>query len=724
MADAGVGRRLSRRSLLKIGALAGGGLALGIHLPVRAELDPEPRSADAKTAPEAPVELAPNAWVRIHGDGRIELVLARSEMGQGVMTALPMLLAEELEVGLDQVQLVIAPVARVYANRLLGVQATGESTSVRDAWTPLREAGAAARALMIAAAASVWEALPSDCQARRGRVHHSDGVRSLSYGELVATASGLAPPDRVALKSPAAWTLIGTSQQRLDTPEKVSGGAHFGLDIRLPGLLFATLYRCPVPGSRVLSWRAAETLKVAGVVDVLAVRNGIGVVAESTWAALQGRARLDVSCRPTVNANLDSQRIRSRLRIGLKGRSAVARKSGDVSLALAAAAHEIEAVYEVGFQPHACMEPMNCTADVQPDRCALYVPTQAQEGARAIASAITGLAPGRISVHTSLLGGGDGRRLEQDFVVDALELSLRVHRPVQVVWTREDDFRHDFFRPMTLHRLRGGLDAEGRVTAWFHRVVGPSVLARLRPDSIRDGIDPFMVEGAADIAYEIPDLRIEYRRADTPAAVGLWRGGGYAHTSFAAECFLDELAAAAGQDPLMMRRHLLAGSPRHLRLLDRIGERAGWGAAATQGLGRGLALVAAFESLIAMVAEVALEGGRVRVHRVFCVVDCGRVVNPDLVRGQIQGGVAYGLTAALKGEISFTDGQVDQLDFEQYPLLRFGEMPEVVIDILPSDADPGGVSGLGVPPIAPAVANAVFALTGERVRSLPIRLAS
>lgn len=724
MAELGSGPLLSRRGFLKVGALAGGGLVLGICLPCRAE-----RAGTAEGASSAPVPkdlpaLAPNAWIRIHADERIELVLARSEAGQGVMTSLPMLLAEELEVGLDQIEVVMAPVAPIYSNRLLGAQATGQSTSARDAWTPLREAGAAARALMIAAAAQVWEVPPSECRAQRGRVHHSDGVRSLSYGELAATASGLTPPELPALKSREAWTLIGTSQQRLDIPEKVSGAARFGLDVRLPGLLFATLYRCPAPGSRVRSWRAAQASKVPGVIDVLAVRNGIAVLADSTWAAMEGRRRLEVSCRPASDRSLDSRRIRSRLEIGLTGGSAVARRDGDVSRALESSAQQIEAVYEVGFQPHVCMEAMNCTADVRADRCALYVPTQAQEEARAVASEITGLPRERVSVHTSLLGGGYGRRLEQDFVVDAVELSMRARRPVQVVWTREDDFRHDYYRPMTLHRLRGGLDAEGRVIAWFHRVVGPSVLARLRPGEMHDSIDDFMVEGAADIPYKVADLRVEYRRADTPAPVGLWRGGGYAHNSFAAECFVDELAILAGRDPLALRRSMLGDSPRYARLLDRVVEIARWGETPRTGRARGLALVSAFGSLIAGVAEVSVEDGRARVHQVFCVADCGQVVHPELVRGQIESGVVYGLTAALKGEITFTDGLVDQSGFDGYPLLRFDEMPEIRVDILPSDADPGGVSGLAVPVVGPAVANALRLLTGKAARSLPIRLSA
>ncbi|NEX20343.1 xanthine dehydrogenase family protein molybdopterin-binding subunit [Thiorhodococcus mannitoliphagus] len=713
MADAANGPGLSRRTLLKVGLMASGGLAFGFRLDA---------SADVETTSPPPGELAPNAWIRIYPDDRIELMLARSEEGQGVMTALSMLIAEELEVGLDQVRVVMAPVAPAYKNRLLGEQATGQSTSVRDAWVRLRDAGATARTLLIRAAASRWQVPTSECHAQRGAVHHSDGLRHLSYGALVEVAAGLAPIEQVALKSPERWRLLGTSPQRLDVPEKVRGRAGFGLDVRLPGLLFATLYRCPTPGSRVQAWVAAEAMRVPGVQDVFAVRSGVAVLADSTWAAIKGRDKLDVSCRPSSNPRLDTQRIEARLRIGLKGRSAVARKRGNVSAALASAAQEIEAIYQIGFQPHACMEPISCTADVRSSTCSLYVPTQAQEAARAVACQMTGLPSERVTVHTSFLGGGYGRRLEQDFVAEAVELSKAARRPVQVLWTREDDFRHDYFRPMTLHRLRGGIDDQGQVTAWFHRVVGPSVLARLKPEAIRDGIDGAMVEGAADLPYEIPALRVEYRRADTPAPIGLWRGGGYAHNCFAVECFIDELASLTGRDPIAMRRQLLVGRVRQQKLLDHVEARFGLSATPPDGRARGLALVSAFASHIAQVAEVSIEAERIKVHRVLCAVDCGSVLHPELVRSQIRSGIAYGLTAALKGEITFTDGEVDQLGFDAYPLLRFDEMPEVVVDLLPNEADPGGVSGLAVPGIAPAVANAVRVLTGKSIRSLPIRL--
>lgn len=710
MADSDSTTGLTRRDLLKIFALSGGGLALGWVWPARAETSETP----------APSRFEPNAWVNIQADGRIQLRLARSEMGQGVMTALAMLLAEELEVGLDQIQIEPAPVDPIYANRLLGEQATGGGTSTRDGWETLREAGALARTLMIAAAARTWDVPESECRAHRARVHHADGTRSLTYGALAATAASLPVPSTVALKGRSDWTLIGTSQRRLDTPLKVRGAARFGLDVRLPGMLHATIARCPVIGAEVSTWNGRAARAVPGVIDVFAVRHGIAVVAETTWAALAGRARLEVDCRPRVNTSVATERLHARLRVGLNGRAPVALKEGDVSRALATAALEIESVYELPFQAHACMEPMNCTADVRSDGCDIHVPTQSQSAAHALARRLTGLPAERIRVHTTFLGGGHGRRREQDFVHDAVELSQRLGRPVQVIWTRADDLQHDYYRPMTLHRLRGGLDADGEPVAWFHRVVGPSVLARRDPGRIRDGIDPLMIDGASSLPYRLPNRRLEYRRADTPIPIGLWRGDGHSHNAFVTECFLDELARAGGRDPLELRRRLLAESPAHLALLDRLAEH--WAVPVPEGQGRGVALVEATASRLALLAEVSIEEGRVRARRFVAVLDCGQVVNPDAVRAQIESGIVFGLTATLKGAITFSAGRVEQADFGDYPLLRFDEMPEVESILIDSDAPPGGVSSIATPAVAPAVANALFSLLGRPFRTLPIWL--
>lgn len=708
---------LTRRELLKVGALAGGGLVLGIALTGRGRAE----TADAPAlSPETP--FAPNAWIRIHGDGRIVLEVARSEMGQGVMTSLCMLIAEELEVPLGRVQTEFAPADPAYVNRLLGQQATGGSTSVREAWTNLREAGAVARDLLVRAAALTWRVPESECRARDARVAHADGKRSLSYGELAALAATLPVPDSAFLKEASEWRLIGTDQPRLDTPDKVAGRARFGIDVRLPGMVFASIERCPIFGGRVRRWDAAAAKASPGVIDVLKVDSGIAVVARDTWSALRARQALKVEWDPVGNGRVDSAAIRLRFRKALEKRGTVARSEGDAKAVLALAATQVEAEYEVPFQAHACMEPMNCTARVTADRCEVYVPTQAQTRTMETVRRLTGLREGQIAVHTTYLGGGFGRRGEQDFVEDAVSLAKRIGRPVQVVWTREDDIRHDFYRPMTLNRMRGGIDGHGNVVAWFHRIVGPSILARIRPAAIRDGIDPTSVEGAANLPYAIPNQRVEYRRADTPVPVGFWRSVGSSQNAYVAECFLDELARAAGRDPYELRRALLAGKPRHLKVLELAAVRGGWGEPAPEGRARGIALAESFGSIVAQVAEISIGDDRqVRVHRVTCAIDCGQVVNPETVRAQMRSGIVFGLTATLKGAITLSRGRVEQGNFDDYPILRANEMPAIEVHIVPSTEDPGGVGEPGTPPIAPAVANAVFAATGQTVRSLPIR---
>ncbi len=702
---------LTRREWLKVTALAGGGLALGLALPARVQ---------AWRAPET--RFAPNAWIRIHGDGRIRLVVARSEMGQGVMTALPMLLAEELEVPMDRVRAEFADADPAYVNRLVGQQLTGGSTSVREAWTRLREAGAAAREMLIEAAAITWGVPESECRARQARVEHADGKRSLGYGELAALAASLPVPDAVFLKGPSEWTLIGTEQPRLDSPDKVSGRARFGLDVRLPGMLFASVERCRIFGGRPRRIAPYGAKTTPGVIDVLKIDGGVAVIARDTWSALRGRRALTVEWDAAGNGDLDTGLIRSRFRKQMDKPGALSRNDGDALSVLRTTSTRVEAEYEVPFQAHACMEPMNCTADVKPNHCAVHVPTQAQGRVVETVRRITGLPPERISVTTTFLGGGFGRRGEQDFVADAVELSLRLKRPVQVIWIREDDIRHDFYRPMTLNRLRAGIDDGGNLVAWFHRIVGPSVLTRIRPSAVRGGVDPTSVEGAANLPYAIPNLRVEYRRADTPVPVGFWRSVGSSQNAYVTECFLDELARAAGKGPLELRRALLAHSPRHLGVLDLAADKSGWDRPMPPGHSRGIAVAESFGSYVAQVAEISIADGRVRVHRVVCALDCGQVINPDTVRAQMQSGIVYGLTAALKGSITIADGGVVEGNFDTYPLLSADEMPIIDVHIVRSDAEPGGVGEPGTPPIAPAVANAVLAATGRPVRRLPIRL--
>lgn len=707
-------REFSRREFLKVGALAGGGLLIALQLPTTSRVE----AASAKEGSA----FAPNAWIRIQGDGQILIEVARSEMGQGVMTSLPMLIAEELEVGLDQVTARFAPVDEAYTNRLIGQQLTGGSTSIRDAWTKLREAGALAREMLIAAAAEAWGVEPDQCRAESGRVHHDASRRQLGYARLAARAARQPVPDGVFLKEPEEFKLIGTRQARLDTSLKVNGAARFGGDVRLPDMLFASVLRCPVFGGTLARLDAQKAKAVEGVHAVLPISTGVAVVAENTWAALQGRERLEVEWDSGEAAGVSSESIREQFRQRLSRPGSVARSEGDTEAALRRAAKTVEAVYEAPFQAHACMEPMNCTADVGDKGCDVWVPTQAQTRTQETAVRITGLPAERVRVHTTFLGGGFGRRGEQDFVTDAVELSQRLKWPIQVIWSREDDIQQDYYRPATYNRLRAGLGEDGRLLAWEHYLVGPSILSRVAPPAVKDGMDRTSTEGAANIPYAIANIRVEYGLENTPVPVGFWRSVGSSQNAFVTECFLDEVAAAAGQDPVALRRRLLAGAPRHKAVLELAAAKAGWGEPLPSGRHRGIAVAESFGSFVAQVAEVSVSAEGVRVHRVVCAVDCGAVVNPDTIEAQMESGIVYGLTATLKSAIRIDGGRVAESNFHDFPLLRMDEMPRVEVHIMDSNENPGGIGEPGTPPIAPAVANAVFAATGKPVRGLPIRV--
>ncbi len=710
--------QLDRRAFCK-GLAAGGGLLLGLHLPLSARAD---TVAGDATAASAPVRFAPNAWIRIDPDGSIAFIVARSEMGQGVMTALPMLIAEELGVGLGQITVRFAPAAPEYTNHLIGQQLTGGSTSVRDAWTKLREAGAVTRWLLVQAAAERWGVAADDCSVTRGEVIHPNGEARLAFGKLASAAAELPMPTGVFLKEPDEWTLIGTPRPRLDVPDKIKGRARFGIDVRLTDMAVASIERCPVFGGKLKSFTADAAKAVPGVKAVLAVEAGVAVVAKDTQAALSGRRALQVEWDLGPDADLSSAELRARFERRLADTGVAVRAEGDPDAAWSGAARTLDAVYEVPFQAHACMEPMNCTADVRADGCDIYVPTQAQTRCQRTGMEITGLGTDQVRVHTTFLGGGFGRRGEQDFVRDAVSLSKALGQPVQVIWTREDDIRHDYYRPAGLNRLRGGLDVDGLPVLWKHHIVCPSILSRVRPEATADGIDQTSVEGAANLPYAIANIAVSYSLENTPVPVGFWRAVGASQNTWITECFLDELAAAGGQDPLALRRRLLAEKPRHLGALNLAAEQAGWGSAPAAGRHRGIAVAESFGSYVAQVAEISISDGQVRVHRVVCAIDCGLVVNPDTVVAQMESCIVYGLTATLKGAITLENGRVQQGNFDDFPLLRMSEMPDISVHIVPSTADPGGVGEPGLPPIAPAVCNAVLAATGEPVRKLPIRL--
>jgi isoquinoline 1-oxidoreductase beta subunit len=726
--------QLTRREFFKVSAVAGGSLLLEFHL--------GPRLARADAAGGA---FAPNAWLRIERDGTVTVQVGSSEMGQGVMTAIPMMLAEELDADWSKVRSVAAPADKAFTNPRIGSQLTGGSTAVRGYWEIARKAGATARDLLVSAAAQDWGVKPESCRTENGAVIHKGDGRRLAYGELADKAARLPVPEAVLLKEPDEFRLIGRPLPRLDTPAKVDGSAVFGMDVRVPGMPIAVVARCPVFGGKLRRFDATAAKRIKGVHEVIAISRGVAVVADDFWSARRGRDALELEWDEGPGAKLTSAAIRKEFENMLDNGASV-RSDGDVDDALTRAPRKLSAVYEVPYLAHACMEPMNATAHVRADGCDIWVGTQAQTFAQRTAALITGLSSEQVKIHTMFLGGGFGRRSEQDFVIEAVELSKATGKPVKVVWTREDDMQHDAYRPATYNALEAALDQDGRPVAWRHRIAGSSIMARampqfapaVAPEWLPKGVrkaaatvagivaefrlDNTSVEGAKNLPYDIPNLEVRYAMVNTTVPVGFWRSVGSSQNAFITECFLDELARAAGQDPYRYRRRLLAKHPRHRNVLDLAARMAQWDKPAPAGRHRGIAVAESFGSYCAQVAEVSIERGRVRVHRVVCAIDCGMYVNPSIIAAQMESGIVYGLTAALKGEITIDKGRVVQGNFNDYPLLTIGEMPEIEVHIVKNAEPPGGVGEPGTPPIAPAVANAVFAATGRPVRRLPIRL--
>ncbi|HAD03548.1 MAG TPA: twin-arginine translocation pathway signal protein [Desulfuromonas sp.] len=704
--------KLSRRDFLKQSTLVGGGLLLACYLPF-------PGAVAADTA----VPFAPNAFLRIGSDGSVTIICHKSEMGQGVYTALPTIVAEELDCAWEKVKIEQSPVAPEYAHTMFGSMVTGGSTSVRSEWQRLAQAGATARAMLVAAAAAGWKIDPAACRTENGAVYHPDG-RRLSYGQLATKAAKLAVPPQVALKDPARYRLIGRPLARLDSPAKINGQARFGLDVQRPGLLVAVIARPPVFGATLRGFNADKANSVPGVRAVVAVPAGVAVVADGFWPARQARALLEIAWDEGPGAALASAGLRQQFATLAATPGLVAHRAGDVTAALERATVRLEAEYEVPYLAHATMEPLNCTVDLKADGCDIWTGSQMQTVDRDAAARVAGLQPEQVRLHTTFLGGGFGRRANpaSDFVVEAVQVAKAIKQPVKVIRTREDDMRAGYYRPCWYDRISAGLDADKQVSAWRHTIVGQSIMAGTAfAGMIKDGIDETSVEGAADTPYAFPNLLVDLHTPQLPVTVLWWRSVGHSHTAFVVESFLDEVAHAAGTDPVTLRRTLLAQQPRPRGVLELAASKAGWGTPLAAGRGRGIAVHASFGSYLAQVAEVSLEkNGRVRVHRVVCAIDCGRVVNPDTIAAQMESGIAFGLSAALHGAITLKAGRVEQGNFDDYPLLRLDEMPQVEVHIVPSSEAPGGVGEPGVPPIAPAVANALFALSGARVRSLPL----
>ncbi|MEP7154886.1 MAG: xanthine dehydrogenase family protein molybdopterin-binding subunit [Betaproteobacteria bacterium] len=706
-----------RRNFLKASAAASaytaGGLVIGFHLPASV--------AGAATASNVKTSQ-PNAWVKIGTNNSVTIICHRSEMGQGTYTSMPMLVAEELEVDLRAVKIEMAPADPVYINKLLGGQLTGGSTSVRDGWTSLRQAGAQARMMLISAAAKEWNVPESDCRAQQGQVT-SKGGKKLFYGQLAEKASALPLPKDPPLKAPSAFTVVGKPMKRLDTPGKVTGRAGFGLDVELPGMLIAALAQCPVIGGKVASLDDAKARAMPGVKAIVKIDDGVAVVADSFWQARQARDALNIKWDEGAGAKISTDAISQSLKDSLTKPAATVKKTGDADQAIAGAAKKLQASYELPFLAHATMEPMNFTADVRADGCDIYGPTQFPQLAEGMAMQITGFPKHKVRVHTTFLGGGFGRRIDVDFIVQAIQISKAVGKPVKLVWTREDDMTHDFYRPVSLNTLSAGLDAKGTPVGLKSRLTSQSVTARLFPAFVKDGMEPFMTE-AAVTPYAVPNLTAENLIVDSGVRVGYWRSVSHALNAFANESFTDEMAAAGGRDPLELRMSLLTGkeNERFRNVLKIASEKAGYkaGGKLANGNSLGIALMEGYGTYVAQVAEVSVVQDKVRVHRVTVCVDCGMMVNPDIVKAQVESSVVFGLSAALLSKITLKDGKVQQSNFHDYPVLRMNEMPVVAVHLVASTEAPGGIGEPVTATTGPSVANAVFIATGKRVRRMPI----
>ena len=748
--------KLSRRHFLVAGAaVAAGGLVVGCGAPTARE-----RLGEAALPASGQGPVALNGWVRIAPDGQVTVAVPRAEMGQGVLTSLPMLLVEELEAHWEDVHVEHAPVAGIYANQALllnvlpfgadddglvarmarasvqrlghalHLQVTGGSSSVRDAWEPLRLAGATARAMLVQAAARRWRTDVANCRAEAGQVIHAGTGARLGFGELTSKAAALQPPGEVVFKDPAAYRLIGRPVPRKDIPSKVDGSAVFGADVRVPGMLYAALAQPPVFGADVASFDAGEASKMRGVRKVLRIPGAVVVVADSWWRARQALAAVKIVYTATPHDKVTSADIARSFQQALEGSEGTAFvDKGDAQAALGQASRVIEARYWAPYLAHAPMEPVNCAARVRDGRVEVWVSTQVPSLARWRAAQVAGVDSDQVILHLPLLGGGFGRRLEVDMVAQAVAVAMQMDgQPVKLLWSREEDTQHDMYRPAALSVFRAAVDGQGRVTAWHNRVAAQSVgqdsMRRLLPWAAADAPDKNQIEGAFDIPYGFEHVAVLQVRTQAHVPVGSWRSVGHSYNAFFTESFMDELAHAVVQDPLVYRRGLLGGHPRHRAVLDLAAAKAGWGQPLPEGRARGIAVHESFGAICAQVAEVSVQDGAVRVHRVVCAIDCGVVVNPDTVAAQMESGIVYGLSAALSGEITIAQGRVEQSSFHDYDVLRLARMPVVETHIVRNTHAPGGVGEPATPPIAPAVANALFALTGQRIRSLPIRLAA
>jgi isoquinoline 1-oxidoreductase subunit beta len=704
---------VSRRGVLT-GGLAGGFL-LAFHLPLRAANEPvqPPDVTEGK--------FAPNAFIRIDSAGKTTLVMPQVEMGQGVYTSIPMILAEELDADFSQLTLQHAPPNdKLYGNPTFGLQVTGNSNSIRAFWMPLRNAGASARAMLVQAAAEQWQVEPAGCTTSNGEVTHKESGRKLSYGALADAAGKQMPPKDVPLKDPKDFVLIGKPLKRLDTPDKTNGKAVYGIDAMLPGMKFATLAACPVFGGKVGKVDDSAAKKIPGVQKIVVLDDLVAVVGDHMWAAKKGLEALVVTWDEGANANISSKDIWQHLRAASEKDGAVAKSTGDIAKGLSTG-ERFDASFELPFLAHAAMEPLNATVHLKPDSCEIWTGTQIVSRVQSEAAKAAGLPIEKVIVNNHLLGGGFGRKLEPDMVVAAVRIAKQVDGPVKVVWTREEDIQHDIYRPIYRDTIAATLSG-GKIVGWKYRVTGSAILARWLPPAFQKGIDIDAIDAAVDMPYDIPNFHVEYVQAEPPAVpTGFWRGVGPNNNVFAVECFMDELARKAGKDPVDFRRSMLGKQPRFLNVLDLAAEKANWGQPLPARVGRGVCVQPSFASFIATVVEAEVdEHGEVLLRRVISVVDTGIAVNPDTVMAQLEGGLIFGLTAALYGEITIGKGRVQQSNFNDYRMLRIDQVPKIEVHVVKSGEPPGGIGETGVNAGPPALRNAIYAATGVALRRLPI----
>jgi isoquinoline 1-oxidoreductase subunit beta len=707
--------KINRRQFLKTSAAASGGLVIGFHFITGNKV------ANAQQPPKP--NVAPNAFLRIARDGSVTVQVKHLEFGQGVTTSLPMLVAEELGCDWTKVRAELAPASPAYAHTVFGMQMTGGSTSVANSWEQMRMVGAAARTMLVSAAATKWKVAPDKCRVENGVVIGPTNQRA-NFGDLADAANKLTPPEKIALKDAKDFTVIGKPTKRIDASSKINGSTRFGLDVtakQVPNLHVALVKRSPVFGGKVKSFNADKVKSINGVTHVVQVAGGVAVVAKTFWAAKTGRDALEVVWDFDGVAKPNSADLRKTYLDTAKTAGAVA-KAGNVE-SLKTAAKTVTAEFELPYLAHAPMEPLNCTVNVSANGCEIWAGTQFQTVDQGAAAQVLGFKPEQVKINTMIAGGGFGRRANptSDYIREAVDIAKQAKVPVKTIWTREDDIKGGYYRPMVVHRVVAGLDSAGKISAWDHTIVGQSIIAGtpFEPMLVKNGVDATSVEGVADTPYDIPNMQATLHSIKSEVPVLWWRSVGHTHTAFAMESMMDDLAKAAGQDPVEFRRAYLGKHPRVMKVLNTVAEKANWGKALPKGRALGVAVHESFGSVCGQIAEVSVEGGKIKVHRVVAAIDCGLAVNPLTVAAQVEGAIAFGLTAALYGKVTFKDGAVEQSNFHDYPILRMGEMPKIEVHIIPGGTSPTGVGEPGTPPIAPAVANAIFALTGKRLRALP-----